>query len=224
MAAHSVSCSDDWYPQSARDEWVADTTVHIFGLFFALIGCIALFVLAAGDADFGMYVALSVYALGLIAMLTCSSLYNVNTNPDRQMLLGRIDTSAIFLMIAGTYTPFALLKIGGGVGYGLLAVVWTVAIAGMSCRMFTPWGSPKLFIAIYIVQGWLILVALHPLLAAVSAAGLALLVAGGLLYCIGVVFHVWTGLRFNSAVWHCFVVAAAACHFFAIMREIILVA
>ncbi|MCG8443199.1 MAG: hemolysin III family protein [Caulobacterales bacterium] len=213
-----------WYPQQSRLEWIADAVVHLFGIVFAVGGCIALLLLATLRSDIGMFAALGIYAIGLLSMLCCSLLYNINTNVNFKTLFARIDMAAIFIMIAGTYTPFALFKIGGALGVALLAVVWSVAIIGAGLRLFTTVGTPKMFIVAYMFLGWLILTALHPLFAALSALGIALLVAGGVLYSVGVVFHVWERLRFNSAVWHAFVVGAATCHFVAVMNEIVITA
>jgi hemolysin III len=124
-------------------------------------------------------------------------------------------------MIAGTYTPFSLVVIGGSWGWGLLAFVWTAALAGMALKLLCPHRFERLSILVYLLMGWSILVAIEPLLAGISRTGLVLLVTGGVLYSIGVVFHMWNRLPFQNAIWHGFVLAAAACHYAAIMHEVV---
>jgi hemolysin III len=113
-----------------------------------------------------------------------------------------------------------LVAVGGAWGYGLLAFVWSVALGGVVLKLFWPRRLDRLSVAAYLLLGWSIVVVLDPLLGALSAAGLALLAAGGLLYSLGVVFHLWQRLRYQNAIWHAFVLAAAACHFSAVLSEV----
>jgi hemolysin III len=129
----------------------------------------------------------------------------------------RLDHTAIFVMIAGSYTPFTLLKIGGIFGYALLFAVWGIAILGIILKLlFPPHRFERLTIALYLLQGWAIVVAFDPLLDSISARAITLLVLGGCLYTVGVVFHLWKKLKFHNTVWHGFVLVAAVCHFGAI--------
>jgi hemolysin III len=161
-----------------------------------------------------------VYAIGLLAMLGCSTLYNANTNERLSRLFERFDLSGIFLMIAGSYTPFMLAKLEGPVAWTVLGAVWTVALAGVALNLLTRWNAPRVFIALYLLLGWAVLTVVDKLFSALSPTGIALLAAGGVLYTIGVVFHVNKKLPFNSAIWHSFVVAAASCHFLAIYLDV----
>jgi hemolysin III len=164
--------------------------------------------------------SLALYGLGLLTMLISSTAYNLYVDHPERHILRQIDHAAIFVMIAGTYTPFLLVAVGGAWGHGLLAFVWAVALAGVVMKLTWPHRFDRLSIAAYLLLGWSIVVALDPLAAGVSAAGLALLAVGGLLYSFGVIFHVWTRLPYQNAIWHAFVLAAAACHFSAVMAEV----
>lgn len=212
------------HPQYSRAERLADAVVHALGLVFGLAACISLAILVLPRADGLRIVAVGLYAGGLLAMLTCSALYNLVDHVRWKPLFRRLDHAAIFVMIAGTYTPFTLFVIGGDWGLGLLVFVWTAALGGVVVKLFWPQRFERLSIAAYLLLGWSMVVALDPLLAATSEAGLTLLGAGGLLYSLGVVFHLWERLPYQNAIWHAFVLAAAACHFFAVLSEVALAA
>jgi len=209
-----------WYPQTHRVEWLADIVVHAVGLALAIGGCILMIVTAASSGDAKMTAALVIYSAGLLAMLGCSTLYNANTNQKLARLLERFDLSAIFVMIAGSYTPFMLAKLDGPAAWAVLALVWVVALTGVALNLLARWNAPRVYIALYLVLGWTALAVADQLIHKLSPAGMTLLAAGGLLYTVGVVFHVNKKLPFNSAIWHGFVVAAASCHFAAIYLDI----
>ncbi len=209
-----------WYPQSRRIEWLADVVVHVIGLALAVVGCVLLVVTAATAGSAKLTAGLIIYSAGLLAMLGCSTLYNANTNQKLAALLERFDLSAIFVMIAGSYTPIMLAKLDGPLAWTVLAVVWVVALAGVAMNLLARWNAPRVYIALYLVLGWAALTVVDQLIHNLSPVGLALLAAGGLLYTIGVVFHVNKKLPFNSAIWHGFVVAAASCHFLAIYLDV----
>jgi hemolysin III len=209
-----------WYPQARREEWLADVIVHVVGIALAIAGCTLLIVTAANSGSVKLTAALVVYSAGLLAMLGCSALYNSNTNQKLSKLLERFDLSGIFIMIAASYTPFMLAKLDGVMAWTILAMVWTVALAGVAMNLLARWNAPKVYIGMYLLLGWAVLSILDRLIHSMSALGLALLAAGGILYTIGVIFHVNKKLPFNSAIWHGFVIAAASCHFAAIYLDI----
>ena len=210
------------HPQYSRAEQIADAVVHGLGVTFGLVACSALVLVALPSGNGLLWLALGLYSSGLLAMLGCSALYNLTTSARYKAVFRRLDHAAIFVMIAGTYTPFTLISIGGAWGLGLLAFVWTVAAVGVLLKLFWPWRFERLSLLTYLLLGWSIVVALDPLLAAVSVAGVALLVTGGALYSLGVVFHLWTRLPYQNAIWHVFVLAAAVCHFSAVLSEVAL--
>ena len=210
---------DDSYsvhPRYSRAERIADAIVHALGVTFGLAACVSLAIALLPSHDSLLWLALALYGLGLLAMLGCSALYNLTSHVRWKAVFRRLDHAAIFVMIAGTYTPFMLIVVGGAWGLGLLAFVWTVALCGVAMKLFWPWRFDRLSLAAYLLLGWSIVVALHPLIAAVSVAGLVLLGVGGLLYSLGVVFHLWHRLPFQNAIWHAFVLAASGCFFAAI--------
>lgn len=209
-----------WYPQARRSEWLADVIVHAVGIVLAVAGCVTLVATAAQSGSVKLTAALVVYSAGLLAMLGCSALYNSNTNQKLSHLLERFDLSGIFIMIAASYTPFMLAKLDGPAAWTVLAVVWTVALAGVAMNLLARWNAPKVYIAMYLTLGWAVLSIMDKLVHAMSPLGLGLLAAGGVLYTIGVIFHVNKKLPFNSAIWHGFVIAAASCHFAAIYMDI----
>ncbi|MEO1091883.1 MAG: hemolysin III family protein [Pseudomonadota bacterium] len=205
----------------SRIEYWADGVVHALGVAGAITACFVMVVLVPFGRDTALDTAVTVYLFGLVAMIGASAVYNLSSDSAPKALLRRIDHAAIFLMIAGTYTPFCVMVIGGAWGAGLLVAVWTLAVAGAAMRLFDWPRHDGITSAVYLVIGWLILVAVGPLIEAVSPAGLVLLAVGGLLYSVGVVFHLWSGLRFQRAIWHAFVVAAAACHFAAVLVDVV---
>jgi hemolysin III len=205
-------------PRYSRGERAADAVVHVLGVSAALAAGAALAVTAPRPAGAHVVVALGPYAAGLLAMLGCSALYNMSGEGPRKALLRRLDHAAIFAMIAGTYTPVALLAVGGAWGRGLLAVVWAGAVGGAALKLVAPARFERASIAAYLLLGWAGLAALQPLLAALPPRDVALLVAGGLLYSLGVVVHLSTHLPYHNAIWHALVLAAAACHYAVVLR------
>ncbi|MGD1877487.1 MAG: hemolysin III family protein, partial [Kiloniellaceae bacterium] len=216
-----MSRSDAVHPQYSRAERRADAVVHALGLVFGLAACIALALLALPRNDGLLWLSLGLYGGGLMTMLACSALYNLSNHTRWKPLFRRLDHAAIFVMIAGTYTPFMLIAIGGAWGRGLLAFVWTVALGGVVLKFFWPHRFERLSVAAYLLLGWSIVVVADALVSAMSAAGIALLLAGGLLYSLGVVFHLWSRLPYQNAIWHAFELAAAASHFTAVLSEVV---
>jgi len=218
----AAAASHEWYPDRDRMEWIVDAAVHAVGLAAAAAGVVALFLVAAGRVDAGGLLGLGLYALGLLAMLIFSTLYNTNRTAERSKLYERLDLAGIYLMIAGTYTPLVWTKLSGPLAAALLTFVWGGALAGVGLKLFTRWHAPKVFIGLYLALGWVAVIAIKPLAQAMSTQGLILLAIGGIVYSAGVPFHVWRKLRFNAAIWHAFVVAAAACQFMAIFLDVAL--
>lgn len=204
----------------SRTELIADAVVHLLGLGFGLAACITLMIMVAIHPDLPRGISLGLYSFGLLAMLGCSALYNLTTHLKLKAIFRRFDHAAIFVMIAGTYTPFSLMVIGGSWGAALLGFVWSVALVGVFLKLRYPLRFEKLSVVAYLLLGWVILVALQPLVSGASLAALILLVTGGGLYSLGVVFHLWEKLPYQNAIWHVFVLAAAACHYAAILLDV----
>lgn len=202
-----------------RGETVADGVVHALGIALGFAGSIALIIATAQAGDNAQLVANIVYLAGLLTMLALSAAYNLWPVSPLKWRLRRFDHSAIYLMIAGTYTAF-LLPIQNFAATSLLALNWIAALAGTTLKLLRPFRYDRVSIALYLVLGWSGLVALVPLGETLSHRTLLLIVAGGVLYSLGVVFHLWQRLRFQNAIWHGFVLCAAACHYAAVLTTI----
>jgi hemolysin III len=205
------------FPQYTLGERVADGAIHIISVAASLVALGALIAIGV-EADMVLWVlALTIYGIALVATFGCSAGYHLIVRPKVKELFRRLDHAAIFLMIAGTYTPFVLIKMDNAWGLGLLAVVWTMAAIGIAIKLFLPRLLDGLSTALYLVQGWAVLAAWEPLRTALPGGVLALLMIGGVLYTIGVVFHLWNRLPYQNAIWHGFVLSAATCHYAAVI-------
>jgi hemolysin III len=199
-----------------RAEITADAIIHGVGLILGVVGVAVLIVFAARSPGNGDLPVAVVYAAGLLAMLGFSAAYNLWPASRIKWILRRFDHSAIFLLIAATYTPFMAQVKNGPVASAMLAIVWTVAAVGMVMKLTLPGRFDRLSTVLYLLLGWSG-VMMRDVIAALPAATLWLLGAGGLLYTFGVIFHLWSSLRFQNAIWHAFVVFAAACHYSAVL-------
>jgi hemolysin III len=205
------------FPQYTMRERVADGCIHVIGVTASLFALTVLLVVGVETQATLWIVSLAIYGLALVAMFSCSAAYNLVVRPKLKEVMRRLDHAAIFLMIAGTYTPFILIKMNTPWGLGLLAVVWTMAAIGISIKLFAPRFLEGLLIALYLVQGWAVIAAWEPLMSAMPGRVLTLLVIGGVLYTVGVVFHLWERLPYQNAIWHGFVLSAASCHYAAVI-------
>ena len=204
-------------PRYTLGERLADGTIHVIGVAASLIALIVLLVIGIRNETALMAAGLAIYGLALVATFGCSAGYHLVVRPKVKEIMRRFDHAAIFLMIAGTYTPFVLLKMNNAWGLGLLAVVWSMAAIGIAIKLFFPRFLDGLSTALYLVQGWAVLAAWEPLHAALPAGVLTLLMVGGVLYTVGVVFHLWNRLPYQNAIWHGFVLSAASCHYAAVI-------
>ena len=195
-----------------RRELLADVAVHVLGLALGVAGGVVMLLAADG----GQLLPVTVYLAGLLAMLGCSAIYNVWRSCRWRDWLRRLDHAAIFVMIAGTYTPLAL-RLPAGWAMGLTAGVWTTALVGVAAKLFQPHRIETFSVALYLALGWIGVIAAEPLLASLDRATLILLLAGGVVYSAGVVFHLAARWPYARALWHGSVVIAAAVHYAAIM-------
>lgn len=203
----------------ARAEQLSDAIVHVAGLAVVIGAVPVLIVLAAtvrGDA--AAVAGISIYGATLVAMILCSALYHMIPAPSWQGLLKRLDHSAIYLKIAGTYTPFAMLS---GQGGGLLAGVWTAAAAGMSLKLVAPDRFRLPAVALYLGMGWAGVVAGGAFLGSLDPVAVMLMLIGGGLYTSGVVFFLWERLPFQTAIWHLFVLAASLVFYAAVTVQLL---
>lgn len=190
---------------------------HLIGAVLALAGLALLVTSAARQADAWKIVSFSLYGATLFLLYGFSTLYH-SLRGRAKAIFRRLDHLAIYLLIAGTYTPFALVTLRGGWGWSLFGVIWGLAIAGMLLEYLPRQGPRILPVVIYLLMGWLALIALRPLIQALAPAGLAWLVAGGLFYTVGVLFYALDArLRHAHGVWHLFVLAGSVSHYFAVL-------
>jgi hemolysin III len=210
----------DHPPQEPHSrELTADYWLHWIGLTAAPVAAAAL-LWSARHSRLQVLAGIVAYCVGLLAMIGCSALYNLARGSRHRSLFRRLDHSAIFLLIAGTYTPFALDGTLGSKGPLLLIGVWWLAAVGMGLKLLVPGALERTSIAIYLLLGWSGLAALDALWSAAPPSVVALLAAGGVLYTIGVLFHLWERLLYQNAIWHAFVLAGAACHYAAVFHEL----
>jgi hemolysin III len=208
-------------PNYRRGERIADRCVHYAGLVAGPVGAVVLIVAAAERERALTIVSVAIYGVGLLGMLGASALYNLAQPSRRKEWFRRLDHAAIFLMIAGSYTPFTLVRMGGGWGHGIAIFVWLVAVTGIALKLLYPHRIERLSILLYLALGWAILVAIGPLLDAVPLPAIVMLGIGGLLYSIGVVFHLWHRLPYHNAIWHAFVLAATGCQWVAVLDGVV---
>lgn len=205
------------FPRHTLRERVADGCIHVIGVAASFVALTALLIIGVESQVTLWIVSLVIYGLALVATFSFSAGYHLVVRPRLKEVLRRLDHAAIFLMIAGTYTPFVLIKMNNSWGLGLLAVVWTMAAIGIAIKLFAPRFLEGLSTALYLVQGWAVIAAWEPLMSALPGRVLTLLAAGGVLYTIGVVFHLWERLPYQNAIWHGFVLSAASCHYAAVI-------
>ncbi|MEP7097006.1 MAG: hemolysin III family protein [Dokdonella sp.] len=199
---------------SVREEF-ASSLIHAIGIVLGVVGLVILTTVAARGHDALRTISVCIYGATLIALYVASTLYHGIAHPPAKPLLRVLDHSAIFLLIAGTYTPFTLITLQGVWGWSLFAVVWVLAFAGIALEVRRVRSRP-LMAALYVGMGWVGLVAIKPLVAALPAEGLWLMFGGGAAYTLGVPFYLWKKLPFNHALWHVFVLLGSVLQFFAV--------
>jgi len=202
-------------------EEIANTITHGFGLLLSIIGFVFLVVMASLNGDAWHIASSIVYGLSLIILYGASTLYHGSTVPRYKRILQIVDHCCIYLLIAGSYTPFTLVVLRGSFGLSLFAFVWFFAIASILLKVFFGDRFIFVFVLSYLLMGWIGVIAIQPLLEALGFAPIALVVAGGLAYTLGVLFFAWEKLPHHHAIWHIFVLAGSICHFLAIALYVI---
>ena len=203
-----------------REEWVNALT-HGLGAIAALAGGAVLITLAAVHGDAWQLAGAIVFGACLLLLYVASTLYHAVAYPQAKARLKVFDHCAIYLLIAGTYTPFTLIGLRGPWGWGLFAAIWTLALAGVVFKLFFTGRYRRLSTLVYVAMGWLVLVALKPLFGALDSWTLGWLFTGGACYTLGTVFYHRPSLRYSHAIWHLFVVAGSVCHYVAVMAQVV---
>jgi hemolysin III len=202
-------------------EEIANSVTHGFGILLAVAALVAMATTAARNGDAWHVASCSIFGTTLVLLYTASTLYHSIQHERFRPLLRALDHSAIFLLIAGTYTPFMLVSLRGAWGWSLLSVVWGLGITGIILRLLLRERLHGLFVALYLAMGWVVVVAVGPLLQTVEPGGIALLAAGGLAYTGGIAFYLWDRLPYNHAIWHGFVLLGSALHVLSVFFYVI---
>src|SRR5712692_7113281 len=201
-----------------RREIIADGVVHAIGICFGVIGAVIIIVLAAHSTKNVAIASVLIYAAALVAMLGFSAAYNMWPVSHTKWILRRFDHSAIYLLIAGTYMPFIAQLKNSFTSGGLLAGVWLTAGVGVVLKLVLPGRFDRVAVVLYLLLGWSSVMAYESMIATLPTFTFWLLTTGGVLYSMGVIFHVWRSLRFQNAIWHAFVLLAAVCHYTAVLE------
>jgi len=202
-------------------EEIAHAVTHGLGLVLSIAGVAVLMAAASVRGDAWHVVSCAVFGATLVLLYAASTLYHGVHHRRAKRMLQQLDHAAIFLLIAGSYTPFALVTLRGGWGWTLLALVWGLAVLGIALQVARRSRVSRPLVPIYLVMGWLAVIVIGPLVRSLHSEGLVLLFLGGIAYTLGVVFFAWRRLPYNHAVWHLFVLAGSACHFSCVLGYVI---
>lgn len=215
-----ISEVEDWAQAWVLgDEW-ANTLTHGLGLLLSVLGFFFLLFLSIQSGDPWKVFSLTIYGSSLVILYFSSTIYHFLTTPKFKKIFRIIDHSAIYLLIAGSYTPFTLLPLKGTYGWILFTAIWSLACIGIFLKLFYMHRFKKFSTALYLLMGWLAVIATEPLINNFPYEGLLWVLAGGLFYTCGVFFFVMDRRKFYHAIWHIFVVGGSACHYFAILLYI----
>ncbi|NMP15034.1 hemolysin III family protein [Thalassotalea sp. Y01] len=205
-------------PAYSLAEELVNAITHGIGALLS-VAALTLMIMVANDAV--QMTSAIVYGSSMVILFLASTLYHAIAHTQIKQVLKLLDHCAIYLLIAGTYTPFMLISLKGAWGYSLLSVVWTLAIVGISFKLIFKQRFPKVSLLTYLAMGWLVVIAAPQMLANVAVGGLILLASGGAAYTLGAVFYAFRKIPFNHAIWHVFVLAGSICHFLAIYLYVI---
>jgi hemolysin III len=208
-------------PAYSRREEIANSLTHGVGIVLSIAGLAVLSAFAALYGDARHISAAAIFGAALILCYTTSTLYHAIPIERIRQTLRALDHSAIFVLIAGTYTPFMLISIGGTLGWTMLVLIWMLAVGGIVARLALKGRRHGFVVAFYVAMGWLAIFTIKPLVAALGHEGLMLLLGGGVAYSVGVIFYVWRRLPYSHAIWHGFVLTGSALHFFAVLLYVL---
>lgn len=222
VAEPSVGQSADKVRAYSLGEEIANSVIHGLGIGLSVAALVILVAFAALSGDPFKLASAIVYGISLVLEYTASTLYHSFPQPKVKHLFKIFDHCGIYLLIAGTYTPFCLVTLRGVVGWWLFGVIWALAIIGIAVEAFWAYRPRWLSAAVYLGMGWMVVLSLRPLVANLDPAGVWLLIAGGLAYTVGTVFYVMKKVKYMHAVWHVFVLAGSTCHFLAVLIYVII--
>lgn len=211
---------EDQTPEIYRDltskEEIVNSITHGIGALLSVVALVVLIVVAGKHGDVLHLVSFSIYGVTLILLYLSSTLYHSFSSPRIKNLFARFDHVSIFLLIAGTYTPILLTSIGGAWGWSLFGVIWGLALVGAVIRSIYLHRFRKLMVAVYLLMGWMFVIAGKQVYLSLPSISLTFLILGGIAYSVGVIFYMWRKLPYSHGIWHLFVLAGSVLHFFAI--------
>lgn len=212
----NLSSEEEWAQgMLLGDEW-ANSVTHGLGFILSFIGLIFLTLTPFYEGDYWKLLSYGIYSVSLLLLYAASTLYHAVRSPVLKRFLRTVDHCAIYLLIAGSYTPFTMLVLEGVWGWTLFGIVWSLACLGILFKVFFRHRFKVLSTAIYLFMGWLIVIAVEPLSSRLHSGGLYWLMAGGLSYTLGVIFYILDKRRFFHAIWHLFVLNGSVCHYLAV--------
>lgn len=206
----------------SRVEELGNATTHAMGAILSLVAIVLFVVFARHQDDSFKLISSLIFGTTLFLMYSSSTIYHYLSEPKLKQWFRIVDHACIYLLIAGSYTPFMLVTIRGPWGWTLLTIIWSLAVLGVIFKLFFVNHFSGLSTAIYLFMGWLAVVAIKPICQNLSHEGLMFVVAGGLCYTIGVVFYLWKRLKFSHTLWHLFVLAGSICHFLAVLLYVVM--
>jgi len=202
-------------------EELFNSITHGAGVVLSIAALVLLIVFSSIYGSTGHIVSCTIFGITLILLYTASTLYHGIQKPQVKRVFKIFDHSCIYLLIAGTYTPFLLVTLRGVLGWTMFGVIWFLAVSGVVLKVFFVDRFQIISTVAYVLMGWIIVFAIKPLADSLAAGGMLWLIAGGLAYTLGVVFYAWKRLPFNHAIWHLFVLAGSLCHFLAVIFYVI---
>ncbi len=207
--------------QYSKTEEIANWVTHAVALLLSITALALMVVYSTRFGNVYHIVSSAVFGTTLILLYSASTLYHFVPVGRAKNVFQKLDHAMIYLLIAGTYTPYTLVNLRGPWGWSIFGVVWGVALTGLLLELIMKKRLGWLSISLYLCLGWIIVIAVKPLMANLAGGGVVLLVAGGLFYSLGVIFYLWKRLPFQHAIWHLFVIAGSLCHFFSIFLYVI---
>lgn len=210
-------------PYTLKEEFWS-SLIHGTGIALSIAGLVVLVVLAAKYRDVWAVVSTAIFGTSMILLYTASTVYHAVSNLEVKQKLKKFDHISIYYLIAGSYTPFLLVCMRGTLGWTILGIVWALALTGTALKLATSGSGTKLWsISLYLVMGWMIVIASKQLVTALPPLGLKFLVLGGMFYTFGILFYLWKSRRYTHAIWHGFVLSGTIMHFFAVLYSCVLI-
>jgi len=208
------------YRKLTAKEEIFNSITHGIGTLLSIAALVMLIVFAVMKGDAWHVVSFTIYGSTLVLLYLCSTLYHTFTKEKLKNLFARFDHAAIFLLIAGTYTPFLLTVLRGTLGWTLFGIIWGVALVGVVIRSIYLTRFRNLMVALYLAMGWMFVVAVGPMMRNLPQLSIIFLFLGGIFYSVGVVFYMWRNLKYGHGIWHLFVLAGSIMHFFAVIYSV----